>query len=108
MSTSIRKATLATSTHIPLTHINCVAVPNFKGAALEFYLGLEEGGLVNSPKVPKTPRVFFYLTASQLPLRLSVCRWWCLVAKLCLTLLQPLWTVADQAPLSLGFLRQEY
>ena len=30
-----------------------------------------------------------------------------LVAKLCLTLATP-WTVACQAPLSLGFLRQEY
>ena len=31
-----------------------------------------------------------------------------LVAMLCLTLLQPLWTVARQAPLSMGFSRQEY
>ena len=31
----------------------------------------------------------------------------CLVAKLCLILLQP-WTVASQAPLSMGFPRQEY
>ena len=85
-----------------------MAVPNFRGAALEFHLGLEEGGLVNGPKVPKTLRVFFCLTASQLPLHLSIYWWWYLVAKLCLTLLQPPWTVADQAPPSLGFLRQEY
>ena len=31
-----------------------------------------------------------------------------LVAKLCLTLLWPPWTVAGQAPLSIGFPRQEY
>ena len=36
--------------------------------------------------------------------------WWCgclSVAKLCLTLCDP-WTVARQAPLSMGFPRQEY
>ena len=32
---------------------------------------------------------------------------YCLVAKLCLTLATP-WTVAHQAPLSMGFSRQEY
>ena len=85
-----------------------MAVPNFRGAGLESHLGREEGGLVDSPEVPKTLRVFFCLTASQPPLHLSIWWWWCLVAKLCLTLLQPLWTVADQAPLSLGFLRQEF
>ena len=31
----------------------------------------------------------------------------CLVAKCCLTLVTP-WTVAGQAPLSMGFPRQEY
>ena len=31
----------------------------------------------------------------------------CLVSKLCLTLVTP-WTVAHQAPLSMGFSRQEY
>ena len=37
--------------------------------------------------------------------RLYTCR--CLVAKLCLTLVTP-WTIARQAPLSVGFSRQEY
>ena len=32
----------------------------------------------------------------------------CLAAKFCLTLLQPQWTVAYQAPLLMGFPRQEY
>ena len=32
----------------------------------------------------------------------------CLVTKSCLTLLAPPWTVALQAPLSIGFPRQEY
>ena len=32
----------------------------------------------------------------------------CLVAKSCLTLLWPAWTTACQAPLSMGFPRQEY
>lgn len=73
VNTIIKKVTPVTS-HIPLTHANCVAVPNFRGAVLEFHLGLKEGGLVNSPKVPKTLRVFFCLSASQLPLHLSMCR----------------------------------
>ena len=34
--------------------------------------------------------------------------WWWSVAKSCLTLLWPPWTIADQAPLSVGFSRQEY
>ena len=33
---------------------------------------------------------------------------WCLVAQLCLTLLVTPWTVAHQAPLSMGFPKQEY
>ena len=37
--------------------------------------------------------------------QLSMC---CLVAKLCPTLLWPPWTVANKAPLSMGFPRQEY
>ena len=32
----------------------------------------------------------------------------CLVARLCLTLFGTLWPVAHQAPLSMGFPRQEY
>ena len=33
--------------------------------------------------------------------------WWCSVARSCLTLCDP-WTVAQLAPLSMGFSRQEY
>ena len=36
----------------------------------------------------------------------SIC-FYCLVAKLCLTLAMP-WTIVFQAPLSVGFFRQEY
>ena len=33
--------------------------------------------------------------------------WWCLATKLCLTLCDPIWTTACQAPLFMGFSRQE-
>ena len=34
-------------------------------------------------------------------------RWWCLSAMLCLTLCDPIWTAGCQAPLFMGFSRQE-
>ena len=79
--------------------------------------------LVNSTKVktvsqpPPVMKIHFmnivftlgniiYLSFKEYSLKVHCC--YCLFAKSCLTLFATPWTVACQAPLSMGFLRQEY
>ena len=58
------------------------------------------GTILSSPELLN---IFFFVC-----LVFSVFVVGCLIAKMCLTLCGTPWTVAHQAPLSMGFLRQEY
>ena len=65
---------------------------------------------ISSQKIPPPKEAIYFLSenleTSEFTGSLSWA-WWCLVTKSCFTLVTP-WTVAHQAPLSMGFPRQEY